>query len=453
MRAERVIAGALMTSERRSLLRAREEMNSSGRARQVFTKYHFCGIVLFMSDIERLEGSDIENTARDASELTGVVGFNFPKYLERQQTIDEILSRDYPTDEARVADLNKHIEQWDDDFGISYMSMTGRRLPGLEIHGRAHALAFSANDAPRMNIEDAELDYAVMSLSVLEGLKAHGASLNHAIMPFVTMSGDLRGVSAIKAILNFAELNKLDIRGVDLTGAYLIATRGITSDMLQSVADASGARAITGQVPNLVLGDALSKFTEGSDDRIMASLQTPDFYTGVNSANTLFSKQNRNRTRGIIIDDSVISDGEISKLDFEGSSFIRLDASRVQAIKTNFAGLAVFSSKLDRMQAAHATAPGMVSVNSSHIDSELPAIIAGSVFINPNMRGASAENTQPGGALVIGGTAPELSEKSKDSLRVVQPQELPTKIVRKIAKVVALDKNKAISSTPKKELE
>ncbi len=376
-----------------------------------------------------------------ASELTGVVAFNPALYAERQETINGILSREYHSHAAQVEDLNRYIATCDDDFGISYIYMTGRSLPGIAIHGVATALSFSANHAPGAQFQGANLDYAVFSGSSLPDLSARRASFNHAILPYTDLSGDFRGVSAIKAILSFADITGLDVRGADLRAAYLMATRGLTQEMLRSAADVSsaissipGASARSSRLQQL-LGDALSHFTQASDADMAAALLQPRIFAGIVAANKMFNKNRRGQYKGIVLDGVTLSDSEVSTYDFEGGIWSDVDADRLDAIRTRMAGLVLLDSSLDDLTGSGLYAPGMVAIGCSLRRSELPENAAGAIFLNSDLSGASPAQMQPAGALVIGGKAPEIDDETRDRIRVVRPADLPPRIMDKIVEI------------------
>jgi uncharacterized protein YjbI with pentapeptide repeats len=368
-----------------------------------------------------------------SQELSGMPVFDLETFLERQGIIDDIFGRGYASDETRTADLNSHIAGWDDDKGISYTYIVGRHLPGLQVHVPAIALAFAANYAPEANFEGANLDYAVMSASVMPGVKLRRSSLDHALMPLVIMAGDARGVSAVKAVMNFADVTNLDMSGVDVGAGYLLGMRGLDEEKLLSLSDSQEAiseLAYADRDPLItsLLGDGLSRFSGQSAKDIIRRLRYPQVFSNVNTSEVILRKQLRDRRQGMVLDNVYMNGSEISKYDFEGNVWHEVMADRAHAVATRMAGAVLLNSSLGFVESRGAYAPGLVAVNSSFRGTPLPKNSAGSVYFNCDLTGASVEEVQEGGMVIIGGKPPEI-EKDLPHIRVLSAEQLPRPVI------------------------
>lgn len=413
-----------------------------------------------MSEIEKAGSVDglpiaYEVITSTPSEFTGMPEFDLPTFLERQDVINGILERTYSTDEARVADLNLHIGGWDDERGINYTYIAGRTLPGLVVDVPAVALAFAANYAPEARMRGIDMSYAVLTGSVMPDCDLSGSTLNHAVMPFSVLSGKARGVSGVKAIMNFADVSGLDMSGFDIGAGYIIGTTGLDEEKLLSLADYQQAisHLADSQIdPSLVslLGDGVSYFSTDTAADALRKLVYPKLFSGVNASGTIFNKARRNLRQGMVLNDAMIVGAEMSKYDFEGSIWNGVDASLSVAVATKFAGAVILNSRMSNIQSNGVIAPGMLTVGSDFRGTAMPKNSAGAVFLGCDLRGASMDQSQEGGSVIIGGRRPEGLEDTP-FMRVLNSEELHPLVASNLSRCTRITVKPVNASLPSAE--
>lgn len=401
------------------------------------------------SDIEhQLSGADMEANEPQRV-LSTRVQFDVDKVTDRQDAINNILASSGDSEKA-VAELNKKVAtEWDDDFGISYLSIAGRSLPGLEVHGVAESLTLSACDIPGANFESGRFNAAVFTAANMAGLKARGANFDDTVMPLTDFDGaDLRDVTAIEAILNFANMREVQMRGIQLTSAYLLGTEGLTRQMLEEVAELTAARALVPgvaarQTSELMQNTLASSFIGvKAEDDVMRHFDPAHVITDSKLAGILLGKQ---RTEGVVFDDIILSNSRMVASRLGGSVLHEVHGRDVVMRAVKAAGAVILNSDMQNADLTASWTPGAF-IAHSNLGNTLMTMgnSAGAVYYNVDMGGAVTDERNLDGAIVIGGKVPELSELGKHQITIMQPTDVPEKVMGIMQRFVS----KAITVKP-----
>ncbi len=397
--------------------------------------------LLIMSDAGGIQpfdgGEGIELSFESFS--TGVP-FDLAKVEARQDDIDGILASF--DDQSVVSELNRKMaSDWDDDFGISYTHIAGRSLPGLQIHGIAEKVAFSANDMTGADFESAQLTASIFTGSILRGANLKGATLDSVVAPLsIFEEAELHDVSAIDIILNFARVNGMRGRGLNIVSSYLIGTQGISEEMLREFADISAARLLIPPSQDTeskslfkTLGKVLSnRFSDVNDKDLVKDLDPVEIVRNFNLAKKLVDQK---RLEGMVFDDVILTEARMAGRQMAGTVWNSIHGRGLTLRATKASGLVVFGSQLQDGDFTSLWAPGMFAVNTSFRDTPTRnANLGGSIFYQTDLTGVDLEDTNLDGVVIIGGSAPELSDYQKSHVRIASLEKLPELVATNISR-------------------
>lgn len=395
-----------------------------------------------MSDRGEIElplGSEVEET--DAMSAFNVgVQLDIPKMEARQAEIDGILAKNYRNPDYRVRDLNAKIaKEWDDDFGISYIHIAGASLPGLEMHGAAEKMAFSANDAPNANFEGASLTASVFTATSLPGLRARGATMDDALFGLASLEGaDMEDVSAVDVQFNFADLTDIKGRGAILTSSFLIATRGLTQEIFGDIADVAAARALIQESTGLKSSEKLrhvlsDRFIDTQAEDVLRDLDPVRILRGVKIANALPDQKN---LEGVVLDDMILTGTRLPGRQMTGSLWHRVHGRGMVLRGMKAAGLVVVNSDLQDSDASRLWVPGMFAANTNLRNMSMPgANLGGAVLLNAVMENMDLENSNMDGMVLVGGRPPELDSETRKRLKITELDKLPSRVADNIMRL------------------
>ena len=386
------------------------------------------------------DGSDMQ-IPEESDVLSTGVPFNLALTIERQSEIDGILAKNEANPEKAAQELNARIEgQWSDDYGISYSHISGKELPGLEIHGIAQKTALAGNHFPGANFEQADMFGSIFTATSMPELNARGANFNDSLFPMASIVGaNLEDASAIDSVFTFADLTNTNVRGANFAATYLVGTKGLSGD-----ADFTGARSI-------VLGEAVeqsdayerlrnvlaTRFSSQNAPRILENLDPVRIFRAVRHINDILEVQ---RLEGAVIDDAVLTNARLTGQDMTGAVWHRLHARGAVLRASRASGLVAIESSLQGADLSNVWLPGAVVVRSVLREANLSrANIAGTLIYETDLSKARLDNANIDGAIVIGGRLPGLSDEDRSRLTVVDSiQQLPPPVATAVMKFAAI---------------
>lgn len=399
-----------------------------------------------MSDgtgLERALGGELEATDAMSTFTTGVP-FNAEtagRIEARQAEIDGILAHEYKDPADRVRDLNLMIASADDDVGISYAHIAAVELPGLEIHGVAEKLAFSAVHAPNANFESGRLNASVFTASNLQSLRARGANMDDIVAPLSSFAGaELPDVSMLNSVLNFADIKDARLRGSILASSYLVGTLGL-AEVFNEAGDITAARVLLHGAgvthPSEILRNALAdRFMDVEAGDMLSSLDPVRILRGSRVANALPDVK---RLDGVVLDDLVLTNTQLPGRNMTGSVWHNIHGRGVSLRGTKAAGTVVINSDLQDGDASHFWGPGMFAINSNLRGMPMPrSNMGGAVFYNVDLEGADTEGGNFDGVVIVGGKAPEFEQETRNRLKIVGLGDLPAAVAANIVRLGAL---------------
>jgi len=389
-------------------------------------------------------GRELEPTlsqALAATEPTKIlntgVPFDLAKIEERQGEIDEILESPRSPEE-HAKELNKRIaDKWNDDFGISFLYISGVELPGLKINGVAEGLVLTGDHLPGADFRGAHMRTSVLTGSTLPGLQAQGADLDASIFTLTSLPGaDLRDVTAIDTIFNFADITNLQAAGADLTSSYLIGVRGLTPRIVEQIALLRAARYLIPkdqeeEQPTTVLQNTLAAGYSTGVDGVLQDLDAVKIIRNENMAGKLLAQGN---LEGVIFDDVTLSRTRMAGQSLVGSVFHNLHAGGVNLRGAKLSGVFALNSYLQSADLNRAWVPGMLMAGGSLRKAQIPGgNVAGAVFLNVDMENMDTDGTSFDGTIIIGGTPPDIEENMGKRLRIVRDlSQLPKPVAANI---------------------
>ncbi len=411
---------------------------------------------------ESAASSGIDLPAMDfAAPLEGVaedlfkserVAFDFERFEQRQGVVSDIVERHGGSKDATemVRALNEKFKEWDDDFGISYLYISGVDFSSssepLEFHGKAQFLAFSGNDAPNCDFENADLTGAVWVGTYAPGSNFREATLSHALFNFCDLSGsDFTRATAYDIGLNFARIDAIKSRGATFAGAYMMFTRGLVAKTLLEGGDFSSARTHvtdlidgTGVASEDSAGIMAARFNTGNQTedvklrQIVRQLRAAKVFNGDEYIGQLVSGQ---RLPGRLLNNVNLRDARLTGSEFEAGVWNKVHAPGVGLRNARIAGLTIASSKLDDADTEGLWAPAVAVFNTSVKNIEFDNNIAGGLFANCDMTGVQFnERASLGGALVVGGRPPRgLDPEVASMVRVLEVGQMPPKAMELVA--------------------
>ena len=372
-------------------------------------------------------------------------GAFFAAVGERQAELDDIIEFAGSPEQASRELNHRFNTDWDDEQGLAFLHIIGVELPGLEIHGRAEGLVISASKLDGANFEGADLEASVFAMSVLRGLRARGANLNMALLPFSEISGDFTDAQAVDANFNLARL-RINAHRANFANAFMIGTTGLTTQNLEEARfnhavllghQQPGTRALT---PAQTLSRALAGGFSVAKGEETPSYRTAVVHQGVDARYRLAAARNAEGQLWYGVD---ISDARLTEFNLVAGVLGDVSMARANANGMRAPGLiTIDNSTMRGIKARQAWMPGSVHIGTDFTGADFTDIhMPGSVLVEPVLTGVIAENANIDGMAVVTTDpkhANELQEQTNTKMRVLEPSTLPSEVSKIVARTTRL---------------